>query len=115
MTMDYAQTKHLIANIDPQSLIIQGIHHEKHKLELAEEDYNKAVLNHRERANVSHDYSIIAFAHDECMYRKGKIDAAKDCLRYMLAQEAETNGRKVSADMTEFDKVIEEMVNGNLV
>jgi hypothetical protein len=102
--MTPAETKDCISNISPKLLILQDICFNKRKLELAEESYNKATLNN--------DYGDLNKSNEEILYRMGRVFAFKEALRYVLAQEAEASGRKVSADMREFDSVVEEMVNG---
>jgi hypothetical protein len=46
--------------------------------------------------------------------RWGIGQGLKTALRYLLAQEAEASGRQVSATMAEFDKEIEELLDGEL-
>jgi len=102
--MPYAKPKDLIGNIDPKCLIINDIHFNNRKLEITEEAYNKATLNN--------NYDDLNWAHNDRVLRWGIGQGLKTALRYLLAQEAEASGRQVSATMEEFDKVIEEMVNG---
>ena len=104
--MNYAEPKDLIGNIDPKSLILQDIHFNNRKLELTEATYHKATLNN--------DYESLHWANNDRTLRWGIGQGLKTALRYLLAQEAEASGRQVSADMSEFDEVIEELVNGNL-
>jgi hypothetical protein len=102
--MGYAELKRCIGNISTKSLILQDIYFNKRKLNFAEELYNKALLNN--------DYSTMNDANGEKFYRRGRLQSSTDALRYLLAQEAEASGRQVSATMEEFDKEIQEMVNG---
>ncbi len=93
-----------IGNISAKDLILQDINFNARKLELAEEAYHKATLNN--------DYTKLYKASEEMMFRMGRALGFRDALKYVLAQEAEANGRRVSADKREFDKVVEEMING---
>jgi hypothetical protein len=102
--MNYAEPKNLIGNIDPKALILQDIHFNNRKLELTEAAYHKATLNN--------DYESLHWANDDRILRWGIGQGLKTALRYLLAQEAEASGRKVSATMVEFDGVIEELVDG---
>lgn len=101
---EYAERKDMMGNIDPKSLIITEIWLHKRRFELATVDYDKATLNH--------DYQTLHIADDNMAYYKGVSHGLVTALRYVLAQEAEANGRRVSAGMEEFDEVIEELVNG---
>jgi|GEM_PF-5397367 len=102
--MPYAKPKNLIGNIDPKTLVLQDIHFNNRKLELAEERYHKATLNN--------NYDDLNWAHNDRVLRWGIGQGLKTALRYLLAQEAEASGRQVSATMAEFDKEIEGLVNG---
>ena len=102
--MQLPQPKACIGNIDAKALILQDIWFHRKKLELAEVDYHKATLNN--------DYSTLNSAHADKLYRQGCIDSNMKCLRYLLAQEAEASGRRVSADIREFDEFIQTLVNG---
>ncbi len=103
--MSYAEPKHYIANIDAQKLILEFIWYNARQLELAQVDYYKASLNH--------DYETLNKANEAQIHRKSLIIGAKAALVYMMAQEEESKGRRVSADMTEITAMVEDLINGN--
>lgn len=100
----YAEREEYIGNIDPKSLIINSLSFYGRKQELAEAEYHKATLNH--------DYRGLERTQAEINYYKGIIVGYSGALRVLLAQEAEANGRRVSASMSEFDEEIEGYING---
>lgn len=104
LPMSYAKTTVHIGNINPKSLIIDSLRFYNRKLEFAEVDYHRATLNH--------DYRELERTQGEINFYRGIIVGYRSSLRLLLAQEAEASGRRVSASMSEFDEVIEELVDG---
>lgn len=100
----YAEQKEMMGNINPKALIITDIAFHKRKFELAEVQYHKATLNH--------DYETLNRVESSMTYHKAIGHGLIKALRYLLAQEAEASGRRVSASMSEFDEAIEEMTSG---
>jgi hypothetical protein len=99
---EYAKVRECKGNIDAKKLIVTHIHFHQWQVELAIEKYNKATLNH--------DYQSILEANIDKAFNAGKEQGLIVALRCILAQEAEANGRRPSADMSEFDEVIEELL-----
>lgn len=102
--MPYATSKICIGNIDAQKMIVNQIHFHQRQVEYLTEDYDKACLNH--------DYKTIQESNNNRLMNIGSIAALEYALRAIVAQEASASGRQVSASLSEFDSVVEEMING---
>ena len=104
ISSSYPPKRHLIANIYAVDLIVSSIHFHQRKQELAEDEYNKAVLNH--------DYTTLNYYQSEKVLQTGVVQGLITALRYALAQEAERAGYMVSEDMKELDSEIRRLVDG---